>query len=294
MNSEPATQGEQVDALRAPFPAAAVGKLPRSTCKACSDRNCQQHRKQRCDVCGAYMTTAHIHLDYVGHAGVTDRLLSVDPTWSWEPVAFDTNGAPLITTSGQRWVMWIRLTVCGVTRLGVGTCTGGFEPEKELIGDAIRNAAMRFGVALDLWSKEELESAHDESPPLTPSEALGGAEPSGVHAAVGSPNLAGPALAGPALPDQLKRLGARLTEIGVESSDRKGRLFFVNHALGKTGDQAVGSSKELTVGEAAMVLDIVDKVCTGAMALLFDEDSGHPYAHVYAEGEEPWPQEGEA
>jgi hypothetical protein len=29
---------------------------------------------------------------------------------------------------------------------------------KERIGDAIRNAAMRFGIALDLWSKEELES----------------------------------------------------------------------------------------------------------------------------------------
>lgn len=27
-----------------------------------------------------------------------------------------------------------------------------------LLDDALRNAAMRFGVALDLWSKEELDA----------------------------------------------------------------------------------------------------------------------------------------
>ena len=33
-----------------------------------------------------------------------------------------------------------------------------FELEKQLISDAIRNAAMRFGVALDLWAKEDLHA----------------------------------------------------------------------------------------------------------------------------------------
>jgi hypothetical protein len=42
--------------------------------------------------------------------------------------------------------------VCGVTRIGVGDGKNA----KERIGDAIRNAAMRFGVALDLWAKENL------------------------------------------------------------------------------------------------------------------------------------------
>lgn len=154
---------EQVRALRAPFPASAVGKLPRTTCKACSDSNskvCDKHQKRECQGCGNWMTTAHIHLDYVGHAEVTDRLLSVDPQWSWEPLAFAPDGGPLIRQSGKELTLWGRLTIGGVTRLGVGSVAANtFEAEKQLIGDFVRNAAMRFGVALDLWSKTELESA---------------------------------------------------------------------------------------------------------------------------------------
>lgn len=129
---------EQAAALRAQFPPSAVGKLPK----------------------------AGTQLDYVGHAAVTDRLLAVDPAWVWEPVAFTDTGEPLIVNHGKRLTLWIKLTVCGVTRLGVGTCSPtAFEPEKELIGDALRNSAMRFGVALDLWSREELESQHSEPEP---------------------------------------------------------------------------------------------------------------------------------
>lgn len=128
---------EKLEQLRAPFPATAISKLPRG---------------------GAA-------LSYVGHAAVTDRLLSVDPFWTWEPVAWDSAGFPAIQGSpdGKLLALWIRLTVCGVTRLGVGTCPSSkAEVLKELIGDALRNAAMRFGVALDLWTKDELESAHIE------------------------------------------------------------------------------------------------------------------------------------
>ena len=38
-----------------------------------------------------------------------------------------------------------------------------FEVHKQLISDALRNAAMRFGVALDLWSKEDLHGAQSPS-----------------------------------------------------------------------------------------------------------------------------------
>lgn len=141
--------------LREPFPPAVVGKLP---------RNIKDGPKTTCRVCGGYHAPAGLHLDYVGHAEVTDRLLTVDPSWSWEPVAFDERGLPAIDRDKDGWArgLWIRLTVCGVTRLGYGTC----EPRKadavkELIGDALRNAAMRFGVALDLWAKDGLESALD-------------------------------------------------------------------------------------------------------------------------------------
>lgn len=121
---------EAAKKLRAPFPPEVVGKLPR----------------------------AGIQLDYVGHAAVTDRLLEVDPEWTWEPVAFAEDGAPLIRQDGKNATLWIRLTVCGTTRYGVGSVAlSAFEQEKQLISDALRNAAMRFGVALDLWSKQDLD-----------------------------------------------------------------------------------------------------------------------------------------
>jgi hypothetical protein len=121
--------------LREPFKPEQIGKLPKG----------------------------NTSLDYVGHAVVTARLLDVDPSWSWEPLAFDAAGLPAVSQVGKEWVLWIKLTVCGVTRLGVGSCpVAAFERDKQLVSDAIRNAAMRFGVALDLWSKEEL---HPVEPP---------------------------------------------------------------------------------------------------------------------------------
>lgn len=121
--------------LREPFPPEVIGKLPK----------------------GGTM------LDYVGHAAVTDRLLQVDPEWTWEPMAYAPDGGPLIRQEGTDSVLWIRLTVAGMTRPGVGiAATKSFELSKQLISDAIRNAAMRFGVALDLWSKEDLHAATPE------------------------------------------------------------------------------------------------------------------------------------
>lgn len=96
-----------------------------------------------------------VQLEFVGHAALTDRLLEVDPYWSWEPVAFDEKGLPALDGNGG---LWIRLTVCGVTRLGYGDADGkkGAVAVKEAIGDALRNAGMRFGAALDLWHKGDL------------------------------------------------------------------------------------------------------------------------------------------
>jgi hypothetical protein len=50
------------------------------------------------------------------------------------------------------------LTILGVRRLGVGSVMHN-KPDllKELISDFIRNAAMRFGVCLALWTKQEWE-----------------------------------------------------------------------------------------------------------------------------------------
>jgi hypothetical protein len=144
--------------LRKPFAAEEVGKLPRVTCEDCSDKRkeCTRHQKAKCDVCKAWVSTQHIHIDYVGHADVTSRLLAVDPEWNWEPKAEDEHGMPVfdLDDRGSPVGMWIKLTVGGVTRLGYGSVPSGqSDAVKVLIGDALRNAAMRFGVALDLWAK---------------------------------------------------------------------------------------------------------------------------------------------
>lgn len=148
--------------LRAPFDKAKIGKLPKVTCSLCSGRNtqCPDHKRQKCRVCRAYISTQHMHVDFVGHADVTDRLLEVDPEWNWEPMGFDSFGNPSMDQNGG---MWIRLTVGGVTRLGYGHADGktGGNAVKEVIGDAIRNVAMRFGVALDLWRKETAVEVDD-------------------------------------------------------------------------------------------------------------------------------------
>jgi len=144
---------EATIALRKPFPRQSVGKLPRSTCRVCTEsprKRCDSHQwVARCEECHGSHSTATIHLDYVGHAAVTDRPRTIDPHWLWEPFALDERGLPALDGSKN---LWIRLTILGVTRIGVGDGKSA----KEAIGDAIRNAAMRFGVALDLWAKDDL------------------------------------------------------------------------------------------------------------------------------------------
>lgn len=166
------TPTDSLSRLREPFPPAAIGKLPRIWCKKCSEasgRVCSDHTKITCEDCRQKITGAHLHLDYVGHAEVTDRLLSVDPNWGWEPVAWGPDGLPVVESRERDLGLWIKLTVGGVTRLGYGTAPSGKggDAVKEAIGDALRNAAMRFGVALDLWSKAELESQLEAEAPKT-------------------------------------------------------------------------------------------------------------------------------
>mgnify|MGYP001094659285 CR=1 FL=1 len=65
----------------------------------------------------SYLPKGGVKLAYVGHAALTDRLLDVDPAWTWEPLALDDRGLPALDEVGG---LWIKLTVCGVTRLGYG------------------------------------------------------------------------------------------------------------------------------------------------------------------------------
>ena len=142
--------------MLAPFAPNEIGRLPKPT-KAQTDAVKTDYRAGvRCDECGAWHHPKVAHLDYVGHAAITKRLLEVDPHWHWEPLAFDDAGLPRLDEHGG---LWIKLTVCGMTRLGYGSADkGGSEGDriKELIGDGIRNSAMRFGAALGLWHKGDL------------------------------------------------------------------------------------------------------------------------------------------
>ena len=149
-----------LELLREPFKPHQISKLPKPT-KAQTDAVRNDFKTGiRCKLCGAWHHKDVVHLDYVGHAALTDRLLDADPNWNWEPLAFTDKGTPLRDENGG---LWIKLTVCGVTRYGYGNADGktGGDAIKELIGDALRNAAMRFGAALDLWHKGDLH-ADDE------------------------------------------------------------------------------------------------------------------------------------
>ena len=141
--------------LREPFPAHQVSKLPKPTKQQTDEVKADFKKGVRCQICGSWHHPNVVHLDYVGHAALTDRLLDTDPLWAWEPVGFAADGLPAFDRNGG---LWIKLTVCGVTRLGYGNADGksGGDAVKEIIGDALRNAAMRFGAALDLWHKGDL------------------------------------------------------------------------------------------------------------------------------------------
>lgn len=139
--------------LRRPFDNDEIELLPKYTGRKGPDGRPPRDAYRECEECGRYHPFPCVHLKYVGHAGITERLNEVDSTWNWEPAALDGRGLPVIADGG----MWIKLTVLGVTRWGFGDAQGKTGPNavKEIIGDAIRNAAMRFGVATYLWSKSE-------------------------------------------------------------------------------------------------------------------------------------------
>lgn len=139
-----------LERLLEPFPANQINKLPKPYKK--------DSAMGKCSECGGYHGLPAIHLDFVGHAALTARLLEADLNWTWEPLALDEHGLPAFDKLGG---LWIRLTVCGVTRLGYGDAQGKTGPNaiKESIGDALRNAGMRFGAALDLWHKGDLYEA---------------------------------------------------------------------------------------------------------------------------------------
>jgi hypothetical protein len=158
--------------LSKPFELDQIEKLPKQMKRGDDNRMaCRAGTQASADgyYCGGFHARS-IHLDYIGHAGITERLNEVDPWWTWEPMGYTPNGTPLIADGG----MWGKLTVLGVTRIGFGDAGGkspGPNAVKEIIGDFLRNAAMRFGVATYLWSKSEAAAAKKEREDDSPEPA---------------------------------------------------------------------------------------------------------------------------
>ncbi len=198
----------------------------------------------------------NVTLDYVGHAAVTDRLNSVDPTWTWEPMAKDDYGNPLLIQTTDNFNkplkgLWIRLTIGGVTRPGFGDG----KTEKEAIGDALRNAAMRFGVALELWSKDELESN------LAPGKAIDDLPIEDVpnFPAPPAPPPPPPKPAGPITDEQTRRLGTDMKMKGI--TDKQEAVNTLDR-LAKTINPKAKNFLKLTQDEADELHTLIKKTPT--------------------------------
>jgi len=127
-----------------------------------------------------YIQRSGINLAYVSHAEITRILIEIDPMWNWQPAAW-IDGKPAIQESNGMATMWGSLTLLGKTLIGVGSVRADKpDYEKELVGDFLRNAAMRFGICLALWSKQDWETAKpaNQPKPITEVEASKSAHPS--------------------------------------------------------------------------------------------------------------------
>ena len=148
--------GDAWTALRAPFPSEAIGKKPQPLKK--------NAEKGKCDECGKWHGLPAIHIDFVGHAYVTERLNSIDPGWELVPSARDESGEPLMIEHDGQLRCWAKLTVLGKTHEEVGE---GDNP-KETWSDVLKRCAMRFGVAVDLWKQSE-----ENAPAVEPEDTYG-------------------------------------------------------------------------------------------------------------------------
>jgi len=118
-------------------------------------------------------------LDFVGHADITKMLIEVDSEWTWEPVAFDADGLPAYRVENGMAHMAGWMTIHGVRRLGIGSVMAN-KPDlfKELASDYLRNAAMRFGFCLSLWTKQEWDDvSYTSSTPVAKPAPVAKIEP---------------------------------------------------------------------------------------------------------------------
>lgn len=114
-----------------------------------------------------------IQLDFVGHADITRILIEIDPHWRLVPIAWE-NGRPAVNIVNDMATMWFEMTLLGQARLAIGTAKANSpDLDKVLYGDALRNGAMRFGIGLSLWTKQEWEDLNHHAPAPKPAPSRG-------------------------------------------------------------------------------------------------------------------------
>lgn len=146
--------------LRAPFDTSWIEKLPKplqrnddnkGRCQAETPANGRGGPFYSADgyYCGGWHARS-VHLDYIGHAGITMRLNDVvgPAGWDLEPVATTDDGLPLMR-GGE---FWARLTILDVSKVDLAA---NYNSTQEAWGDALRRTAMRFGIGTYLWAKSE-------------------------------------------------------------------------------------------------------------------------------------------
>ena len=106
--AEEAEVQKSLKKLREPFEPNQISKLPKPTKQQTEAVSNDFKKGARCNLCGGWHHPGVVHLDYVGHAALTNRLLDVDPFWNWDPVACDEKGMPQLDIDGG---MWIKLTI---------------------------------------------------------------------------------------------------------------------------------------------------------------------------------------
>ena len=211
--------------LREPFAPEQIGKLRRKT-----------------------KTGGHVELDYVGHAAVSDRLNQQEPGWSYgiERAVESADGLHV-----QAVVGWVEIGGKRLPEVGEPNNQSSYGQEfQSAIGNLIRRGAMRFGVGIDLWSKEDLQAAGDgraeksdegQGIPASPAQSSGGERESGENLPSADHQGVGPAPSSPGASPATDEQWQRADALGLTSAKAvraaKAKGWPIHSSTDITGEQ---------------------------------------------------------
>jgi hypothetical protein len=172
-------------------------------------------------------------MSYISHGLITERLNEVDPEWSWDRVEehiYYDNGIPHCAG------VTVRLTVGGIARVEAGgpQRQDGFANEiKNAYSDALKRAAMRFGVALDMW-ESLVDAEYDEdvtlaervpAPVQRQAQPQRQQQPQPTSTVQSVPAPASERVAGGATKKQIGKLRVQASQAGHNDDNLHGQLW---------------------------------------------------------------------